>query len=144
MPCGALIRPRDRPAVVSVMRIGEIPEIRVGDLAAEVPACRFDLSAAVSDRLIVKDTIVECRDFPFAAQVCQGLVLYHETRSDLGADRRCADKPRCSSSKRRHNSRNLMLWRRRHSTTMLSEAERSPAYCPARDPQGRSADARVS
>ena len=55
VPCCAPIRPRNRPAVVTVMRIGEIPEIRVNDASAKMLARRFYSSTAIAYALVIND-----------------------------------------------------------------------------------------
>ena len=66
----------------------------------------LDLSAAVSDVLIIEDAIIEHRVFAFAAEVCQGIILNHEARSDLSAALSLRKESRYSSSSHRRNSRN--------------------------------------
>ena len=58
MPRCTGIHPRDWSAIVTIMIIGQIPEIGICDIAAEVLACRLYCPAAITDVLVIDDTTI--------------------------------------------------------------------------------------
>ena len=53
------------------MRVGKIPEIRIGNMTAEVSTSRLYRAAAISNALIIDYATIKRRNFTLAAQVCE-------------------------------------------------------------------------
>ena len=115
MPCGTLIGIRNRPAVVTIMRVGHIPEITIGNVTAKVSACRLYTATAISNVIIIEYATIKPCIFALAAQVCKGIIFKHDTRSNLSAACSCAEKPNVL---RREIAAAVEIKCRRHTATI--------------------------